>query len=171
MLFRSGQIDAKIAALNLGATYEPIGAETRAKAYADGLITDANLAQYTTEQEVKDIVDTVIAGAVDGDTITGLANLVEYLDTHGAEAKEMGAAIDVLEGDVKGLKEAPSAGIKATDIAAWNGEIGAKALAEAALPKAIAEADYVKKADAVGYGDILTKTAAAQAYATKTEAI
>lgn len=124
------QIDAKIGALNLGTTYEPIGAETRAKAYADGLITDANLGQYTTEQEVKDIVDGVIAGAVDGDTITGLANLVEYLNTHGTEAKEMGAAIDVLEGDVKGLKEAPSAGIKATDIEAWNGEIGAKALAE-----------------------------------------
>ena len=30
-------IDAKITALNLGATYEPIGAENRAKAYADGL--------------------------------------------------------------------------------------------------------------------------------------
>ena len=30
-------IDAKISALNLGTTYEPIGAETRAKAYADGL--------------------------------------------------------------------------------------------------------------------------------------
>jgi hypothetical protein len=30
-------IDAKITALNLAATYEPIGAETRAKAYADGL--------------------------------------------------------------------------------------------------------------------------------------
>ena len=30
-------IDAKITALNLGTTYEPIGAETRAKAYADGL--------------------------------------------------------------------------------------------------------------------------------------
>lgn len=126
----NSQIDAKIAALNLATTYEPIGAETRAKAYADGLITDANLGQYTTEQEVKDIVDGVIAGAVDGDTITGLANLVEYLHNHGGEAAEMGAAIDVLEGDVKGLKEAPSAGIKATDIAAWNGEIGAKALAE-----------------------------------------
>ena len=30
-------IDAKITALNLGTTYEPIGAETRAKDYADGL--------------------------------------------------------------------------------------------------------------------------------------
>lgn len=33
----SDAIDAKITALNLAATYEPIGAETRAKAYADGL--------------------------------------------------------------------------------------------------------------------------------------
>ena len=33
----AGEVDAKIAALNLDATYEPIGAETRAKAYADGL--------------------------------------------------------------------------------------------------------------------------------------
>lgn len=30
-------IDAKINALNLATTYEPIGAETRAKAYADSL--------------------------------------------------------------------------------------------------------------------------------------
>ena len=33
----AGEVDAKITALNLGTTYEPIGAETRAKAYADGL--------------------------------------------------------------------------------------------------------------------------------------
>ena len=33
-------IDAKIAALNLATTYEPIGAETRAKAYADGLASN-----------------------------------------------------------------------------------------------------------------------------------
>ena len=123
------QIDAKIGALELKKTYEPIGAETRAKAYADDLMTDANLNQYTTEKEVKDIVDTVVADAVNGDAVTGLANLVEYFHTHGEEAAQMGAAITELEGDVKNLKEAPSAGIKATDISAWNGEIGAKALA------------------------------------------
>ena len=33
----AGEVDAKITALNLDATYEPIGAEKRAKAYADGL--------------------------------------------------------------------------------------------------------------------------------------
>ena len=124
------QIDAKITALNLGTTYEPIGAEDRAKAYVDGKFTDANLAQYTTEQEVKDIVDGVIAGAADKDTYNSLTKLVDYIDAHGGEATEMASAIETLEGDVKGLKEAPSAGIKATDITAWNGEIGAKALAE-----------------------------------------
>lgn len=41
-------IDAKIAALNLATTYEPIGAETRAKAYADGLADNyATAAQGT----------------------------------------------------------------------------------------------------------------------------
>ena len=41
-------IDAKIAALNLATTYEPIGAETRAKAYADGLASNyATAAQGT----------------------------------------------------------------------------------------------------------------------------
>lgn len=163
------QIDAKITALKLGETYEPIGAETRAKAYADGLITDANLGQYTTEQEVKDIVDGVIAGAVDGDTITGLANLVEYLNTHGTEAKEMGAAIDVLEGDVKGLKEAPSAGIKASDIEAWNGEIGAKALAETKTTTAEVKTQIEAYGYATtGYAD--GKAAAAQAAAEATAA-
>ena len=125
----NAQIDAKVNALELSKTYEPIGAETRAKAYADDLITDANLDQYATEKEVKEIVDKVVADAVNGDAVTGLANLVEYFHTHGEEAAQMGAAITELEGDVKNLKEAPSAGIKATDISAWNGEVGAKALA------------------------------------------
>lgn len=163
------QIDAKIGALKLAETYEPIGAEGRAKAYADGLITDANLGQYTTEQEVKDIVDTVVAGAVDGDTITGLANLVEYINTHGGEAAEMAAAIDVLEGDVKGLKEAPAAGIKATDIAAWNGEIGAKALAETKTTEAEVKAQIEAYGYATtGYAD--GKAADAQAAAEATAA-
>ena len=123
----NAQIDTKITVLNLGATYEPIGAETRAKTYADGLITDANLGQYTTEQEVKDIVDGVIAGAVDGDTITGLANLVEYLNTHGSEAKEMAAAIDVLEGKVETIEDKPAYDITVTQISNWDNEVGAKA--------------------------------------------
>ncbi len=129
----NSQIDTKIAALNLGTTYEPIGAEDRAKAYVDGKFTDANLAQYTTEQEVKDIVDAVVAGAVDGDTLTGLANFVEYFHTHGGEAAEMGAAIDVLEGKVETIEGKPAYGITATQVSNWDNEVGAKALAETKL--------------------------------------
>ena len=114
-------------------TYDAFGsaatAESNAKGYVDSKLEEANLAQYTTEQEVKDIVDAVIDSAVDGDTITGLANLVEYLNTHGAEAKEMGSAIDVLEGKVETIEGKPAYGILSTDIAAWNKEIGAKELA------------------------------------------
>ena len=163
------QIDAKITALNLGTTYEPIGAETRAKAYADGLISDANLAQYTTEQEVKDIVDEVIAGAVDGDTITGLANLVEYLNTHGTEAKEMGAAIDVLEGKVETIEGKPAYGITATQISNWDNEVGAKALAETKTTTAEVKTQIEEYGYATtGYAD--GKASAAQAAAEATAA-
>ncbi len=129
----NSQIDAKITALDLANTYEPKGAEQNAKNYVDQKFEDADLGQYTTEQEVKDIVDGVIAGAVDGDTITGLANLVEYLNTHGTEAKEMGAAIDVLEGKVETIEGKPAYGITATQVSNWDGEVGAKALAETKL--------------------------------------
>lgn len=158
------QIDTKIDALELAKNYEPIGAEDRAKVYAAGLITDANLDQYTTEQEVKDIVDGVIAGAVDGDTITGLANLVEYINTHGGEAAEMATAIDVLEGQVDALEKAPAAGIKATDIEAWNNEIGATALANTKTTTAEVKAQIEAYGYATtGYAD--GKASAAQAAA------
>ena len=163
------QIDAKIGALKLAETYEAIGAETRAKAYADGLITNANLGQYTTEQEVKDIVDSVIAGAADSETYNSLTKLVDYIDTHGGEAADMAEAIETLEGDVKGLKEAPAAGIKATDIEAWNGEIGAKALAETKTTTAEVKAQIEAYGYATtGYAD--GKAADAQAAAEATAA-
>lgn len=69
-----GRIDDKITNLNLPNTYEPIGAEGRAKAYVDGLFSDANVSQYTTEQEVKTIIDEVIADASD-DAVSGLSGL------------------------------------------------------------------------------------------------
>lgn len=126
----NSQIDAKISALNLATTYEPIGAEGRAKAYADGLITDANLAQYTTEEEVKSIVDGVIAGAADSETYNSLSKLVDYIDAHGGEATEMAEAIETLEGKVETIEGKPAYGITATQISNWDGEVGAKALAE-----------------------------------------
>lgn len=124
------QIDAKITALNLATTYEPIGAETRAKAYADGLITEANLDQYTTEQEVKDIVDDVIKTATSKETLDSLVELVEYIDTHSGDAINMATAIGVLEGKVEVIEEKPAYDITATQISNWDNEVGAKALAE-----------------------------------------
>jgi hypothetical protein len=163
----NSQIDAKITALKLGETYEPIGAEDRAKAYVDQKFTDADLAQYTTEAEVKSIVDGVIAGAADSETYNSLTKLVDYIDAHGGEASEMAQAIETLEGDVKGLKEAPSAGIKASDIEAWNGEIGAKALAETKTTTAEVKAQIEEYGYATtGYAD--GKAAEAKAAAEKT---
>lgn len=154
-----GQIDAKIAVLNLADTYEPIGAETRAKGYVDSKLEEANLAQYTTEQEVKDIVDAVVTGAVDGDTITGLANLVDYINTHGGEAAEMASAIDVLEGQVKVIEETPAYDITPTQISNWDSEVGAKQLAEsktttAEVQNQIEAQGYAKIAD---LGDLASK--------------
>lgn len=54
-------IDAKITALNLGATYEPIGAENRAKAYADGLATNYATAAQGTK------ADTAVQSITTGD--------------------------------------------------------------------------------------------------------
>jgi hypothetical protein len=126
----NGQIDAKITALNLGGTYEPIGAENRAKGYVDQKFTDANLDQYTTEQEVKDIVDTVIANAVADDTLTGLTDLVEYLAEHGGEYDELLKTVNDHETRVDTLEAKPAYGITDTQISNWDGEVGAKALAE-----------------------------------------
>ena len=176
-------VDAKFA------NYEPVGAEERAKAYVDAQLEDADLAQYTTESEVKEIVDKVIVDAVDGDTITGLTNLVQYINTHGGEAAEMASAIDVLEGKVEVVEAKPAYGITATQISNWDNEVGAKALAETKRTEAEVNSqidakiealalgtmsketatDYVKKAEAPGYDDILTKTAAASAYQAKGE--
>ena len=126
----NAQIDAKITALNLGTAYEPVGAEDRAKAYVDQKFTDADLAQYTTEQEVKDIVDGVIAGAADSETYNSLTKLVDYIDTHGGEASEMAQAIETLEGKVDTIEKKPAYSITDTQISNWDGEVGAKALAE-----------------------------------------
>ena len=129
----NSQIDTKISALNLGTTYEPIGAEDRAKAYVDQKFTDADLAQYTTEAEVKSIVDGVIAAASDGTTMDSLTQLVDYIEAHGGEATEMATAISTLEGKVETIEGKPAYGITATQVSNWDGEVGAKALAETKL--------------------------------------
>ena len=73
---------------------------TSAENYTNEQIKDLNIAQYTTEQEVKDIIDKVILDAADSETYNSLTKLVDYLDTHGAEAAGMSEAIIQLEKDV-----------------------------------------------------------------------
>ena len=91
-----------------------------AKSYADGLITEANLDQYTTEQEVKDIVDGVIKTATSKETLDSLVELVEYIDTHSGDAINMATAIGVLEGKVDVIEKKPAYGISSGDISNWN---------------------------------------------------
>lgn len=86
----------------------------------DAKLAAVNLGQYTTEQEVKDIVDGVIKTATDKDTLDSLVELVEYIDTHSGEATQMATSIGVLEGKVSSLEQAPAAGIGSTDISNWN---------------------------------------------------
>lgn len=62
-------IDAKIVALNLGTTYEPIGAETRAKAYADGLA--GNYATATQGTKADTAVQQIETTANGGLKVTG----------------------------------------------------------------------------------------------------
>lgn len=165
----NSQIDAKITALNLGTTYEPIGAETRAKDYVDQKFTDANLDQYTTEVEVKNIVDSVIAAASDGTTMDSLTQLVDYIEAHGGEATEMATAISTLEGKVETIEGKPAYGITATQISNWDNEVGAKALAETKTTTA----EVKDQIEAYGYattGYADNKASAAQAAAEATAA-
>lgn len=142
----NSQIDAKITALDLANTYEPKGAEQNAKNYVDQKFTDANLDQYTTEAEVKSIVDTVITNAVEGDTLTSLTDLVEYLSEHGGEYAELAATVgdhenrlDAIEPKVEGW-DATKATVD-TNKATW--DKAGTALQAADL------ADYAKTVDVV----------------------
>ena len=113
-----------------------------AKAYADGLISGADLDQYTTEAEVKSIVDNVIASAADSDTYNSLTKLVDYIDAHGGEAADMAEAIETLEGKVD--VEKVSTAIAAAEARAAT---DAQSKADAAEANAKAYADSLEHKD------------------------
>ena len=69
-----GQIDAKITALNLGTTYEPIGAEDRAKAYVDGEIAEVEDRVTTAEGEIDALQE----------QIQGLSGAMHFKGTYGS---------------------------------------------------------------------------------------
>lgn len=128
-----------------------------AKTYVNDKFTEANLAQYTTEQEVKDIVDTVVAAAVEGDALEGLTDLVEYINAHGGEAAEMAKAIEALEAkpglDKVGTVTSITAGDGLDgDEITTSGTISLNATTKSSLAKAdtaLQAADIVGKADKV----------------------
>lgn len=49
--------------------------------------------KYMTQQKVDDRINKVITDAVDGDTLTSLTDLVDYINNHGKEASDMAVAI------------------------------------------------------------------------------
>lgn len=141
-------------------------AEANAKGYADQLIAEANLGQYTTEDEVKLVINKVIADASEGTTYDSLVELVNYIDNHGGEAAEMASAIDVLEGKVETVEGKPAYGITATQIENWDNEVGAKALAQSKTTSA----EVKTQIEAYGYATVdQVTTAKESAIATAAE--
>ena len=116
-----------------GALKAASGALNDAKDYVDQKFTAADLDQYTTEQDVKDIVDNVINTATDKETLDSLVELVEYIDTHSGDAINMATAIGVLEGKVDAIEKKPAYSITTDQVGKWDNEVGAKVLAETKL--------------------------------------
>ena len=58
---------------------------------------------FMSESEVDARINKIITDAVEGDTLTSLTQLVEYINTHGGEAAEMATAIDALEAKLEGI--------------------------------------------------------------------
>ena len=70
-------------------------------------------AAFMSEGEVDARINKIITDAVDGDTLTSLTELVQYINTHGGEAAEMAAAIEILEGKLAGIDSTVAAYVTA----------------------------------------------------------
>ena len=71
--------------------------------FNDYYTKEAADAAFMSESEVDARINKIITDAVEGDTLTSLTELVQYINTHGGEAAEMAAAIEVLEGKLVGI--------------------------------------------------------------------
>lgn len=95
----SGKVDTSTYNTKVGEINTAIGNISQAledyKTEADGL--------YMTQTEVDARIDKIITDAVDGDTLTSLTALVQYINEHGGEAAEMAKAIEALEGKLAGI--------------------------------------------------------------------
>lgn len=142
---------------------------------------------FTTEAEVKTIaateINTIIGGVSDTDTIENITTLVNYVNEHGADTSALvsevygssettgTSRIDTLEDEIDTITGTGEGSItkKITDaITAENLAQYAKTADLGTMAKETAT-DYIKKTEAVGYNDILTKTEAQDAYQAKGE--
>lgn len=99
-------------------------------------------AEFATPSEVIAEVNKALADVSDADTITNITTLVEYVnnnagDLAGLITEVYGSAemtgdsrLDLVEGRLDALEDAPAADITDDDISGWNGELGAKELAQ-----------------------------------------
>ena len=88
----------------LSGSVNALSGKVDSKANADDVYTKSEAEnRFMTQDEVDARVNKVIADAVDGDTLTSLTDLVEYINKHGGEAVEMAEAIEVIEGQLNGL--------------------------------------------------------------------
>lgn len=132
----SDAIDTKISALKLAETYEPIGAEQRAKDYSDTKL-NAVVEQYLTGDGAADTIDTLneIADWINSDT-AGASQIIKDVAANTANINTISGDLDKVELQLNG-------------IAAGNGTV--KAAIDAVDAKF---ADYTKTSD---LGDLATK--------------
>lgn len=166
----NSQIDAKVAALDLVNTYEAKGEAAKVSGALDEYKTANNAAvalkanaadvytkteadaEFMTQDEVDARVNKVITDAVDGDALTSLTELVQYINTHGGEAAEMATAIADIEKQLDGIDAGTGTVKKYVDDAVAALKIGDYAKAQdlvdlAARVKAIEDAPYATTAN------------------------
>lgn len=102
---------------------------------------------FMTQDEVDARVNKVITDAVDGDALTSLTELVQYINTHGGEAANMAVAIENIEKQLDGIDAGTGTVKKYIDDAITALKIGDYAKASdladlAARVKAIEDAPY-----------------------------
>lgn len=158
-------INAKVAELDLGNTYEAKGEAAKVSGALEAYKTSndaavalkANAADvytkteadtaFMTQDEVDARVNKVITDAVEGDALTSLTELVQYINTHGGEAANMAVAIENIEKQLDGIDAGTGTVKKYIDDAITALKIGDYAKASdladlAARVKAIEDAPY-----------------------------
>lgn len=129
--------------------------KTEAQAMADGKDAAIKAAQDAADAAQADI-DAFFAAAATGDAaLDTLKEIQDFLNSDSGTVQTLIDKVDANESAIEDIIDGTTTVAKAT-----NAEDSAK------LGGAVA-ADYLKKADAPGYADILTKTAAAEGYQPK----